>query len=147
VSIASTNYETFQAKAKMAEAKLALSAIFSLEKTFYSEYSAYIAGFDAIGYTPEGNKRHYALGWSAASNAGTISGYPNSGGTFFISRVNVPIYSCGNPAATNFAAAEPAATTTDPQTFLVFAMGGIRPNGGCNLCSITHLKTIACSVP
>ena len=78
-ALAVTQYETYQRKAIRAEAKLALSAIYSLEKAFYSEYSAYVPSLDAIGYAPETSRRFYKVGWGNPSNfASSITGY--SGG-------------------------------------------------------------------
>src|SRR4051812_18447398 len=73
VSIAAPNFAKYQAKARQSEAKIALADIYTGEKSFYSEYSAYAGAFDAIGYAPEGARRFYGVGWSAAHTT-TISG-------------------------------------------------------------------------
>src|ERR1700746_1297101 len=78
VAIAAPNFSRYQSKARQSEAKLALAAIYAGKKSFYSEYAAYIGSFDAIGYSPEGQKRFYSVGWSAAS--ASITGYTGSGG-------------------------------------------------------------------
>ena len=79
VSIAGPQYERYQAKARQSEAKLGLSAVYALEQAFYSEYSAYIPSMEAIGYTPEGSRRFYGIGWSGSAYSGSIAGY--AGGT------------------------------------------------------------------
>jgi len=56
VSVSVPLYNKYQRKSRQAEAKIALGAIYALEKSFYSEYSAYGLGVDAIGYTPEGSR-------------------------------------------------------------------------------------------
>ena len=69
VAIAAPNFARYQSKARQSEAKIALAAIYGGEKSFYSEYAVYVGSMDAIGYSPEGSKRFYAVGWAAAPNA------------------------------------------------------------------------------
>ncbi len=73
-AIAIPRYETHMAKARQAEAKIALAAIYGAEKSFYSEYAAYASSMDAIGYHPEGARRFYLTGF-AGVHTGTIHGY------------------------------------------------------------------------
>jgi prepilin-type N-terminal cleavage/methylation domain-containing protein len=84
VSISGPQYRRYQNKARQAEAKVALGAIYSLEKAFYSEYSAYALSFAAIGYAPEGNRRFYRHQTCSGANvtawAGTVTGYGGSTG-------------------------------------------------------------------
>jgi len=74
VAIAAPNFSRYQSKARQSEAKIALAAVYGSEKSFYSEYAAYAGAMDAIGYSPEGQRRFYAVGWVAA-HSGTITGY------------------------------------------------------------------------
>jgi type IV pilus assembly protein PilA len=64
------------AKARQSEAKTILSSIYTSEKAFYAEYSAYHTMFGAIGYSPEGRLR-YNAGFASSSsfNAGPANGY------------------------------------------------------------------------
>jgi prepilin-type N-terminal cleavage/methylation domain-containing protein len=119
VSIAAPNFARYQSKARQSEAKIALAAVYGAEKSFYSEYAAYIGSMDAIGYTPEGNRRFYRVGW-AADPAGNVTGY--AGGTLngFWATINTPYSSC-----TTWSTGD-AATTADVQTFLAVASGCIR---------------------
>jgi len=120
VSIAAPNFSRYQSKARQSEAKIALSAIYGGEKSFYSEYSSYISSMDAIGYSPEGQKRFYGVGWSALTT-GTIAGY---GGTIttasFGTLLNTFVCTAGNTPAL------PGAALANAQTFLVGASGCIR---------------------
>lgn len=132
VNLSITNYNSKKAKAHQAEAKLALAAVFNLEKSFYSEYAAYIADFDAIGYTPEGYKRFYAIGWQATSNAGTIKGYSSAPGVSYYAPVNRPVNNaCAIPCLVYNTQVGwcwpglPLPASTDPQTFDVEAFGAI----------------------
>ena len=62
VSVWPTSYDRYAAKARQAEAELALSAIYRLKKSSYSEYSAYASSFDAIGY------KNSCSAWRSGSN-------------------------------------------------------------------------------
>jgi type IV pilus assembly protein PilA len=79
VSVAAPQYNKYQRKARQSEAKISLSGVFSLEKSFYSEYAAYIPAFDAIGYSPEGAQRFYRVSacWGCGNGTwtGTVTGY------------------------------------------------------------------------
>src|SRR3989344_3524822 len=75
VSIAAPNFSRYQSKARQSEAKIALAAVFSGEKSFYSEYAAYISSMAAIGYAPEGAKRFYNVGLATTHGTASPSGY------------------------------------------------------------------------
>jgi prepilin-type N-terminal cleavage/methylation domain-containing protein len=119
VAIAAPNFERYQSKARQSEAKIAMGAIFGAEKSFYSEYAAYISAVDAIGYSPEGNKRFYNVGWLT-----THSTVPVGWGGFN-SAANFPIQN-----ATGFVCTATTLLTgnltTDAQAFTVSASGCIR---------------------
>src|SRR5579885_393885 len=78
-AIAIPNYQKFQAKARQSEAKIALAAIYSAEKSYATENSTYTLCINQAGYTPEGfnagaGKRYYAVGFAAAANAAATCG-------------------------------------------------------------------------
>lgn len=76
-AIAIPNVTKYIAKARQTEAKTQLSSLFTSEKAFYAEYSAYHSMFGAIGYSPEGQLR-YVAGFTTASggnDAGVANGY------------------------------------------------------------------------
>ena len=74
-SIAVPAVNKYIAKARQSEAKTSLSSLYTSEKAFYAEYTAYHSAFQAVGYSPEGKMR-YNVGFSAAgTNAGTANGF------------------------------------------------------------------------
>jgi len=79
-SLAIPQVSKFQARARQSEAKTQLAAIYTAEKAFYVEYTAYHNAFAAFGYAPEGTLR-YNVGFAndqAAAYAGiatTANGY------------------------------------------------------------------------
>lgn len=117
--IAIPNYETYQAKARQGEAKMALAAIYGAEKAFYSKFAAYAGSMDAIGFLPESQKRYYSVGF-AAPHAGTILGYSGTLATpNFPATVNT--FDCiGAPAALA------PGLVSDAQSFSVVATGCVR---------------------
>lgn len=140
VAIAAPNFARYQSKARQSEAKLALSAIYAGEKSFYSEYTAYISSMDAIGYSPEGDKRFYAAGWSAGT-PGAVSGYGGTNGTPFYNRTNFP--SAWTDCSTSTSGLPAVETAADPQAFSVQARGQIRQGTNCDVWSINELKVLA----
>src|SRR5277367_1174860 len=74
-AVAIPNYQKYQARARQSEAKVALAAAFTAEKSFTAEQSSYTLCLNNIGYTPDGyaltagSKRYYAVGYSVASTA------------------------------------------------------------------------------
>jgi type IV pilus assembly protein PilA len=124
VAIAAPNFSRYQSKARQSEAKIALAAVYGSEKSFYSEYAAYISSMDAIGYSPEGARRFYAVGWAAAPS-GTTTGYTGSTANASWAATNNS-FSCTGSASTLG-----GATAADQQTFIAAATGCIR-NGVAN---------------
>src|SRR3954468_11017754 len=70
-AVAIPNYQKYQARARQSEAKVALAAAFTAEKSFAAEQSTYTGCLARIGYRPDGygftsgSKRYYAVGFSA----------------------------------------------------------------------------------
>ena len=120
VAIAAPNFSRYQSKARQSEAKIALAAIYGSEKSFYSEYAAYAGSMDAIGYSPEGNRRFYQVGWAAAHSTAP-TGYSGSIATpSWAATNNASFSSCGTAPALG------AGLTGDAQTFIAAATGCIR---------------------
>lgn len=145
VAIAAPNFSKYQAKARQSEAKLALGAIYAGEKSFYAEYAAYIQGMVDIGYTPEGTKRYYQVGWTATTAAGSVTGYGATAATANYDRVNYPAaWSDCNMAPMS---ASPGATSLNAQTFSVTATGqlsdGATASGSCDTWTINESKTLS----
>jgi prepilin-type N-terminal cleavage/methylation domain-containing protein len=124
VAIAAPNFAKYQSKARQSEAKIALSAIYGAEKSFYSEYAAYSSGMDAVGYAPEGNKRFYNVGFNATITT-SVTGW---GDTQANLNKNSNIAIANNPftctSSTYYLGNLDAAT--DPQSFNANASGCIR---------------------
>lgn len=75
-AIAVPQMTKFQAKARQSEAKTQLSAYYTAQKAFQSEYQVFHTSFVAIGYSPEGQLR-YNIGVATltGSNPGASNGY------------------------------------------------------------------------
>lgn len=82
-AVAIPNFKKYQAKAKMSEAKLQLSALYTAEASFYSDYNMYSQCLVYMGFDPgpEWANRYYAVGFSAATatNAAAHQAAVNSG--------------------------------------------------------------------
>lgn len=75
-SIAVPAVNKYIAKARQSEAKTSLSSLYTSEKAFYAEYTAYHTAFQAVGYSPEGKMRYnVGFGGVGASNAGIANGF------------------------------------------------------------------------
>jgi prepilin-type N-terminal cleavage/methylation domain-containing protein len=85
-SVAIPNFKKYQAKAKVSEAKLQLSALYTAQAGFFSDYSMYGRCLPYMGFDPgpESDNRYYAIGfgqhpgihtssYSAAVNSGLNS--------------------------------------------------------------------------
>jgi prepilin-type N-terminal cleavage/methylation domain-containing protein len=91
VSVAIPNYNKQQNKARQSEAKLALGSAFALEKSFYLEYSAYVGAFDAIGYSPTGNRRFCWVGATTDGGpVGAVTGYSGGASVQSYGKLNSP---------------------------------------------------------
>lgn len=139
VALAAPNFSRYQSKARQSEGKIALAAIFTGEKSFHSEYAAYLASFDAIGYEPEGNKRFYTSGWAASQGASAVTGYSGSVGTPSYTRVNFPSsWTTCTPALGQI----PAVATVDAQTFTATVSGQIRDGVDCDVWTMDDTKVL-----
>lgn len=127
-------YERNKAKSLQAEAKLSLAGSYSMEKSFYSEYSAYVPDYNAIGYQNEGAKRWYFASYciDTITYNGTIRGYSGGFTSSFYTGNAVPLMqiTClyANTSAVATAAGVPASCDAgtfgnDPQSFTIFAWG------------------------
>ncbi len=68
-AVAIPSYQGFQNKAKGAEAKVALSAIYSAEKAYYAEETAYSNNLKTIGIPAESSKYYLAIGFKDADGS------------------------------------------------------------------------------
>ncbi len=137
VAIAAPNFSKYQSKARQSEAKIALSAVYGAEKSFYSEYAAYIGSMDAIGYAPEGNKRFYVVGWAAAPAAGVVPGYQGSLLTPNFGTANATFTGCTLPVTMS------AASGVNAQTFTANAAGCIRQQAVTDAWNMNDTKVLS----
>jgi type IV pilus assembly protein PilA len=93
-SVAIPNFRKYQAKSKMAEAKLNLASIYIAESAFFSNYNIYMICLAYMGYDPRPVEasRYYATGffptvaaisstaWESALNSGLQEGMSNEEG-------------------------------------------------------------------
>lgn len=82
-AVAVPNFKKYQAKAKMSEAKLQLSALYTAESSFYSDYNMYHNCLTYMGFDPgpESANRYYAVGFNTAATTanGAHTAAVNSG--------------------------------------------------------------------
>jgi len=82
-SVAIPNFRKYQAKSKMAEAKLQLSALYTAESAFFSDFNIYATCLSYMGYnpSPERSQRYFAVGFNATNtiNATAFTAAENSG--------------------------------------------------------------------
>ena len=79
-AVAIPNFKKYQAKAKVSEAKLQLSAAYTAEQAFFTDYNIYAACLSYMGYNPfeERANRYFAVGFNVT---GTIDGTAYAGAT------------------------------------------------------------------
>lgn len=65
-AVAIPNFQKYQARSKTSEAKLQLSAIYTAEASFYSDYSIYHNCLRYMGFdpTPEASSRFFTVGFT-----------------------------------------------------------------------------------
>lgn len=78
-AIAIPNYQTYQAKARQSEAKVALSGIYTALQSFAAEQSSFTACLSGAGYALSGSgKRYYVIGLSMDAADGAMCGPDNN---------------------------------------------------------------------
>lgn len=79
-AIAIPSYEKLTTRTRQTEAKIALAAVYTSEKSFATEHSSYTACLNSIGFSPEsGARRFYSIGYRDIVSGGSICG-PMGGG-------------------------------------------------------------------
>lgn len=139
-AIAIPNIQKYIAKARQTEAKTQLAGLYTSEKAFFAEYSAYHGMFGAVGYSPEGQLR-YNIGFSTiVAEAGAGNGYntvPAAPGNvrtanLYCGAAGAMVNNCSllNGATNAAAPAVPAAGTINITTFTAAAIARISANSG-----------------
>ncbi len=94
-AVAIPNFQKYQARSKTSEAKLQLSAIYTAEASFFSDYNIYASCLRYMGYDPreEITSRYFTTGFSAFT---TIA---NGAASAYSSAINAGINSTECPSA------------------------------------------------
>ena len=137
-AVAVPNFKKYQAKSKTSEAKLQLSAAYTGEQSFYSDYDTYSYCLRYMGFNPSNERltRYYAVGMGtdatclacntiASSNGAVIGGagcLAGSGQSVF--SAGKTIGSSGTVAG-DFASNTYAGATIGTDTFDILAAGVI----------------------
>jgi type IV pilus assembly protein PilA len=140
-AIAVPNFKKYQAKSKTSEAKLQLSALYTAEQSFFSDYDSYATCLQFMGYNPtnEVAQRIYAIGFNTAFNP-TVAVTNGASGCGNVADRFAAGKNLGSVAAATTAYIDTAAWTSTEDTFLAAAAGKIDKNfvdapAGTNKCS------------
>lgn len=113
-AVAVPNFKKYQAKAKISEAKLQLSAAYTAQSSFFSDYNIYHHCLTYMGFDPgpESANRYYAVGFTNGANA--------IDATAFQSAVNSGLDATAGTGCPNAASATSgavAANSTNPSSW------------------------------
>ena len=133
-AVAIPNFKKYQAKSKTSEAKLQLSAAYTAQQSFYSDYDTYAVCLAYMGYNPvnEIAQRIYATGFGTGSatvaGIATILTTNGATGCNMTQAADSSIFAAGKvtgsaAAITTFAAADGGTTDVTTDTFKVAAVG------------------------
>ena len=147
-AIAIPTFARFQARAKQAEVKTTLKALFTAQKSYFGEKDRYVTDGSLLGWAPEqGNRYRYDLGGSTAwARPGTVTGSYNvvledttrissgvtastkpSAGTTAVGVVGVcPACEFAGSAASNI-----DSDTQQDEWYLSSSSGSFGPGGAC----------------
>ncbi len=120
-AVAIPNFQKYQARSKTSEAKLQLSAIYTAEASFFSDYNIYASCLRYMGYDPreEITSRYYTTGFAAFTTVAASA---------YTSAVNAGINSVDCPSA--LAGADNSSYVAGKAT-------------GSSISDTTHLQTTA----
>jgi type IV pilus assembly protein PilA len=128
-AVAVPNFQKYQAKAKVAEAKLQLSAIYTAEVSFFSDFSIYAGCLKYMGYDPanELSSRYYTTGFSttvaleANAQANAVNSGLNTGtggcNVTATAAENIHFFTAGKRIVANVAPAPSTELATPSSTF------------------------------
>jgi type IV pilus assembly protein PilA len=137
-AVAIPNFKKYQAKAKTSEAKLQLSAAYTAQQSFYSDYDSYALCLAYMGFNPvnEINQRIYVAGFGSntavVANIATILTANGAGGCTNANAADSSIFAAGKKTGT--AAALTTFTITSiptvvtENTFVIGAIGVVDLN-------------------
>lgn len=132
-AVAVPNFKKYQAKAKVSEAKLQLSALYTAQSAFFSDFNIYHNCLTYMGFDPgpEFANRYFAIGMNTAANIDTNA---------YASAVNSGLNSadCGR---TNAIALGTTASANNPNNTTAFPAG--KGVGGAIANALGFLPTTA----
>lgn len=139
-AIAIPNFQRFTSRAKQAEAKANLSALYTAMRAYHAEFSLYRANFSRNGYAPTGNVR-YNHGFSAENGTAPQPGEPNAGAVYFNSTAYCAVLA--NGCTTLQIPAPPGAVAGTPTntTFIAQATAFLRQGAVADTWTIDQTKT------
>lgn len=125
-AVAIPNFQKYQARSKTSEAKLQLSAIYTAQASFFSDYNIYASCLRYMGYDPreEINSRYYTTGFSAFT---TIA---NGAASAYSSAINAGLNIADCPSAiagannSSFVAGKATGSSISDVTHLQTTTGG-----------------------
>lgn len=114
-AVAIPNFKKYQARARTSEAKLQLSAIYTAEQAFFSDFSIYATCLRYMGYDPSGEaaQRYYLTGFPSVTNA--VNGTAADTTTPYGSAVNSGL----NSASMAAGGCQQGEAAADGQTFFL----------------------------
>ena len=149
-AIAIPNFQRFTAKSKQSEAKSNLSALYSAERAFQSEWQTFAASFNVVGYAPVGIMRYehgFLVDFATARNVGLPDNYtgPASNATF-----NTAAHCAAPPPGMTCSISQVpvapgalAAPTMTPVVFIAEARGDIDGDAAIDVWTIDQGKQLA----
>ena len=137
-AVAIPNFKKYQAKAKTSEAKLQLSAAYTAQQSFYSDYDSYALCLAYMGFNPvnEISQRIYSVGFgtntAVVANITTILTANGAGGCSNTNATNSSIFHAGKktgtaPALTDFTVSSISTAVTE-NAFVIGAIGVVDLN-------------------
>lgn len=115
-AVAVPNFKKYQSKAKVAEAKLQLSALYTAEASFFSDYNIYSNCLTYMGFDPgpELMNRYFAVGFGLAANINTSA---------YAAAQNSGLQTADCPATNAVGGASPTSATNSANTTTWFPAG------------------------
>lgn len=150
-AIAVPNFQRFTAKSKQSEAKGNLSAIYSANRAFLSEWGSFHTRFTVIGYGPTGFLRYqHGFANDLGDPTATINNYTGPLGVagdvstvaFCTQGAGAPTNNCNVVIAPVPPTGIPAGAVAAAQTFTAGANGDIDGDNATDTWTIDHNKTV-----
>ena len=145
-AVAVPNFKKYQAKSKTSEAKLQLSAVYTAQQSFYSDFDTFGPCLLFMGFNPinEHAQRHYAIGFGTGTTLNSMDAVLLQNGASACATTeavctNSPtaaactLYGAGKAlgataAIATFAAADGGTTAVAESTFVIGAVGAVDKN-------------------